>query len=78
MLPYDEEDAVKRILRHHSVTITPKLVSDLSTLINWVREKERQFDHQQPPLLITVLSQMGIYGGEVLDKVESWADGPGS
>ena len=69
MIPYEEEDAVKRILRHHNVNITPKLVSDLSALISWVREKERRAPHQHPPLLITVLSQMGIYGGELLDKV---------
>lgn len=73
MIDYAEEDALKRILRHHHATITRRLVEDLSTLLAWVREDEAtkgRVSPEKPPLLFTELSKMGIYGSEMINKVE--------
>jgi hypothetical protein len=73
LLPWDEDDALKRILRHHHVEVTRPMVEDLSRLINWVRDTEStkaQFKpRQEVPPLMTILSRCGIYGREYIDKV---------
>jgi hypothetical protein len=74
LLPIDEEDALKRILRHHGAPVTRKLVSDLSDLMLWVHEFEQlkaRFSaaHAYPEPLLVTLSKMGIYGREAIDKV---------
>ena len=72
LLPWDEEDALRRILRHHNVAVSREIVRDLSTLINWMLECERAKSHlteTPPPFLLTVLGGMGIYGAEVVGTV---------
>lgn len=73
MIDYAEEDALKRILRHHDVTVTPKLVADVSVLLEWVRADEAvkaRFDNKTPPpFLISLLSTMGIFGADYLSQV---------
>jgi hypothetical protein len=75
LLPYDEEDALRRILRHHHAPVDRKLVDDLSTFVDWIKECEQAKihhlarNHPQPRILGTVLSTMGIYGKEYVDKV---------
>lgn len=72
-IPYDEEEALKRILRHHGVSLTRKMVADLSELMGWVHETERAkfklTNADPPPYLLVLLSSMGIFGGEVSDRV---------
>ena len=72
-LPHDEEDALKRILRHHGVTITPGLLDHLGQLINWVHQfeqaKTKLRKGSEPPYLLVLLSTMGIHGAKVLDRV---------
>lgn len=75
-LTYEEEDALKRVLRHHGALDDDAIVRDLSTLITWVKECEKaKFSlagpKKTPPLLFTVLSGMGIYGKEAIDHVVS-------
>jgi hypothetical protein len=73
-LDYTEDDALKRILRHHDVPVTSALLNSISQLINWVRETERvkasftPHDHGPTPM-ISLLGAMGIYGKEYIDKV---------
>jgi SpoVK/Ycf46/Vps4 family AAA+-type ATPase len=73
LLSIDEEDALKAILAHHRVKVTRSMVADLSVLIDWVRDCERTkgtFSHSdKSPLLLTVLSKMGIFGKEIVAKV---------
>jgi hypothetical protein len=62
--PYDEEEAIKAILAHHQLPITPKLVSHLGQLLVWVREDQKHKDwpnHTPPPFLLVLLGSMGIY-----------------
>lgn len=75
----DEEDALRRILRHHGVPITRKMVEDLGRLLVWVREVEQakvQLGAQKlsPPLILTVLGSMGIYGGEAIGPMPHGED----
>ena len=72
MIPYDEEDAIKRVLRHHHVPVSRKLVDDLADLLSWVHESEQasvHFGHPKPPFLLVLLSKLGIYGKEISDTV---------
>lgn len=62
-LPYGEQDALDAIMKHHGVD-NPALTKHIAQLMNWVRETEedksrlgRRFN---APLLIVLLSQMGI------------------
>lgn len=71
-LPFEEDDALKRILRHHNVPVTSALLNNLSQLINWVHEFEQskaQFHPQDPIPMISLLGAMGIYGKSYIDKV---------
>lgn len=73
LLPYHEEDALKRILRHHGVTVTREAINSLSQFINWIRETEAAKGSltTYPPMpLLSFLGQLGIYGKEVVDKVK--------
>jgi hypothetical protein len=69
-IPYGEEDALCRILAHHQIAPTRKLVEHLSALIKWVHEEEQakaSFDRRtRPPMLSVLLSTLGIYGKEIL------------
>jgi hypothetical protein len=68
-IPYEEEDALRRILAHHGIDPNRKLVSDLSELIKWVHEAEQAksaFDGKRPPILMAKLSTMGIFGSEAI------------
>lgn len=72
--PIEEEDAVRRVLRHHQVPLTRELVRDLGTMLSWVREDERSkahwaSDRRSAPMLITLMSSMGIWGREYIDAV---------
>ena len=73
LLPIDEDDALKRILRHHGVAVTRPMMEDLARLINWVRDSESTKAKFKPrtevPFLTTVLQRCGIYGKEYIDKV---------
>lgn len=70
LLPADEEDALRRILRHHQVQLTDSLVKDLGALINWVHQLEQAKSNfagaAKPPYLLSLLSTLGIYGGEAI------------
>lgn len=72
-LDYVEDDALKRILRHHGIAVgTPGLLDNLSQLINWVHESEQakaQFHPESPIPMISLLGAMGIHGKEYIDKV---------
>jgi hypothetical protein len=73
LLPYQEEDALKRILRHHGVTVTREAIVSLSQFINWIRECEAakgSFKAMPPMPLLSFLGQLGIYGKEMVDKVK--------
>lgn len=78
MISINEEDALKRILRHHSVVPTREVVNDLGALIEWVREDERfksdfgRGSRFSLPLFM-LLSKLGIYGREAIDKVRESA-----
>lgn len=72
-LPYDEDDALKRILRHHGVALSRPLLRDLSALINWVRKLERSkvalgSFKDRPPYMLSFLGSLGIYGGEAINN----------
>ena len=74
-LPYELDDAVKRILRKNGVTyMTRPLIDNLGQLINWVIETEQakaSFQRGQEPLpLISLLGNMGIHGKSYVDKVD--------
>lgn len=71
-LDYQEASTLKAILRHHGVEPTDKLVDNLGTLLNWTRADERAKHRltagaDQPPFLLVLLSQMGIYGNAALE-----------
>jgi len=71
-LPYDEADALKRILRHHGVPLASPLVKDLSSLINWVHNLEQSKTRlgtykNPPPLMLSFLGSLGIHGGEAIN-----------
>jgi hypothetical protein len=71
-LEFTEDDALKRILRHHNVPVTSKLMADLSQLINWVRETEQakaMFHKTDPIPMISLLGAMGIHGKSYIDTV---------
>lgn len=70
-LPSEEDDALKRILRHHDA-LTSELLDHLGQFINWVHECDKlksQFQRQDPKPLISLLGGMGIYGADYIDKV---------
>lgn len=73
-LPADEEDALRRILRHHRIPVTRELVDHLGQLITWVRQGEKakgSFVRGKEPMpLLSLLGGLGIYGKEAIDKVE--------
>ena len=68
-LPYEEERALKDILAHHGLT-ERQAVEDVAALLKWVRQRERSKASfgsiPPPPPLLSLLSTLGIYGGEVL------------
>jgi hypothetical protein len=74
---YEEEDAVRRVLRHHGVRVDRELVNALGELLAWVREDQKSKDwpmnNAAPPLLLAKLSTMGIYGSEAINKVPTEA-----
>lgn len=76
-LPSTEQDALKRILRHNGVINSqhPQLLDQLCALIEWVHacEKARaSFTSGKEPMpLISLLGNMGIYGKDYIDKVET-------
>jgi hypothetical protein len=65
-LPHEEQHALRAILRHHHAD-DPELTKHLATLCNWIRLAKQTKFVQQPPLLLVLLSGMGIYGADVLD-----------
>lgn len=69
-LSYDEEDVLRRILRHHDVLTSRKLVDDIGALIEWVRSVEQNKvslgSRVSPQPLLVLLSTLGIYGGEAI------------
>ena len=70
LLPPEEEDALKRILRHHEVELAPKLVNDLGALLNWVHQLEQAkawSANPKPPYMLAFLSTLGIYGAEAIN-----------
>lgn len=73
MLDYQLEDALKRVLRHHDAPVNREIIDHLGQLFDWVREDELArhiFVSSCSPLsMLVVLSRMGIYGGEAIDKV---------
>ena len=72
LLPIDEEDALKRILAHHHIELTRPMIADLSVFINWVRDCEAdkaRFTKTNPPFVSIILSRLGIYGKEAIEKV---------
>jgi hypothetical protein len=67
-LDYDEQQTLEAILRFHEVE-DPDLVKRLATFINWVRADEKaksRLQGEQPPYLLVLLSQMGIWGKNAL------------
>lgn len=70
-LPYEEQKALEAICRHHGVD-DPELIAHLAAFGNWIRTDEadraRLSRNPAAPYLITLLSTMGIYGREVLEK----------
>lgn len=72
LLSYQEEDALRRILAHHHVSPDRPLVNALAALIQWVRQSEQakaRFATSSPgtpPDLLSLLGQLGIYGGEAI------------
>jgi len=73
-LSIEEEDALKRILRHHGVPLKAQLVKDLSSLINWVHTLEKSKSalgtfKDSPPHMLSFLSSLGIYGGEAISNI---------
>jgi hypothetical protein len=73
-IPYEEEDALRRILAHHGITPNRKLVEDIAALIKWVHESERakgSFAKTRPPILMALLGQLGIYGAEAIGPAPS-------
>ena len=71
-LDYQEATTLKAILRHHDIDPTDKLVENLGTFLNWTRADERAKHRltggaDQPPFLLVLLSQMGIYGAAALE-----------
>lgn len=62
-LDWETQHALELILHHHGVD-DPVLTKNLATLINWVKadqEAKRRFGGDQPPYLLVLLGQMGIY-----------------
>jgi hypothetical protein len=74
MLPYNEEDALRRILRHHGID-KPAAVTDLSALLDWVHQSEQAKvalrRGTEPMPLLSLLGTLGIYGKEAIDKVRA-------
>jgi hypothetical protein len=73
-LPYEYEDAFKRILRKNDAPLTGALIDNLGQFINWVIEVEEAKGslnrNQETPIpLISLLGNMGIYGKNYVDKV---------
>jgi hypothetical protein len=68
-LPIEEQDALENICRFHGVD-DKALIKDLATFGNWIHESEvarLRFGYaHKPPLLLVLLSKMGIYGKAVL------------
>jgi hypothetical protein len=79
-LEYEEQHALEAILRHHLPDEVPvgglvdygPLKHDLATFINWMVEvqkaKTKFGNPPQPPYLLALLGQLGIYGREVVKK----------
>lgn len=69
-LPIEEQDALENICRHHGVDDNKALIKDLATFGNWIHESEvarlRFGQATKPPILLVLLSKMGIYGKAVL------------
>lgn len=63
-LPYEEQDALKKICAHHGVT-DEALIKDLAAFGNWIHlaeaDKARLSRVPQAPFLIAFLSGRGIY-----------------
>lgn len=73
-LPYEYEDALKRILRHNNAPLTGAVIDNLGQFVNWVIENEEakaKFPgyNSKPIPLISLLGNMGIYGSSYVDKV---------
>jgi hypothetical protein len=70
LISIQEEDALRRILAHHGALTSRKLVQDLSALVGWVRETEAakgRFERGTGPMpMLSLLSTLGIYGGEAI------------
>lgn len=61
-LPYEQQDALERILRHHGVD-DPALIKDLATFGNWIAldvEDKTHFRVPQAPFLLALLGMMGV------------------
>lgn len=75
VISIQEEDTLRRILRHHNVPMRRELVDHLAELMAWVRADEHAkviIDPNnralhKPPYLVSFLSTLGIYGAEVCD-----------
>jgi hypothetical protein len=69
MISIEEEDALKRILAHHSA-LDPQLLKDLSTLLQWVHQLEQaksSFGERSRPMpMLSLLGSIGIFGGEAI------------
>jgi hypothetical protein len=70
LISIQEEDALRRILAHHDALTSRRLVQDLSALVGWVRETEAakgRFERGTGPMpMLSLLSTLGIYGGEAI------------
>lgn len=68
-LPYDEQNALESICRHHHIE-DPQALKDLAALMLWVHQYElAKIDRSsRPPLLIALLSMMGVYGKDYLNQ----------
>lgn len=63
-LPYEEQDALEKILAHHGVH-NEELTKALAMFGNWIRADERSKANfggePPPPFLLVLLGQLGLY-----------------
>lgn len=61
-LPWEEQDALRKILAHHGVN-DPALTKDLAIFGNWMRqdvEDKTHFRTPKAPFLLSLLGMMGV------------------
>jgi ABC-type transporter Mla subunit MlaD len=65
----EEEDAIRRILRHHGA-LSEALANALGELVAWVHQSEQAKSKfakgPSPAPILSLLSTLGIYGGEAI------------